>query len=108
MKATGKMIGIVTVLMLLMLCVLPAATFAGSGETTTKATANAQPEKSTGTHMLEWGVMLYAVGEVAGLVGKGISEIHKEKKRKKREAVPAPELPTSCKRYAAQMHQARV
>ena len=108
MRTAAKMIGIVTVFLLLMLCVLPAVTFAGSSETATKSAVRAQPEKSAGTHMLEWGVMLYAVGEVAGLVGKGIREITKEKKRKKRETAPTPELPTSCKRYAAQISRARV
>lgn len=42
----------------------------------------AQPQDKT-SHFLEWGVMAYAVGEFAGLIGMGISHIRKEKRAAK-------------------------
>ncbi|MFV0352998.1 MAG: hypothetical protein ACK5JF_11950 [Oscillospiraceae bacterium] len=51
------------------------------------AASNSQPvhteAKADHSHYLEWGVLVYAVGEFAGLIGTGICSMRKEKRQEK-------------------------
>lgn len=79
------------------LCLFPlaykahAASPAAAPTTVTQA-EDAAAQKARNSRLLGWGVFGIAVGEVGGLIGRGLASVHQEK-RKARRAAMAPVVP---------------
>ena len=86
--------GIVCVALLAAICLFPitgkmlavkakaAAPEATAAETVTPQPKNSLPHSmNEGRHLMEWGVFLFGAGEVGALIGMGICNIRREKRR---------------------------
>ena len=69
-----------------------AAERTAAGEPAAGSSAGGESDAKLSAHMLEWGVFGIAVGEFAGILGRGLSQVLRDRRAARREAeAPRPQ-----------------